>query len=257
MNRDLTIVLRTCAKIYALHGITRYIDVDKPQLINVCLSSLVNSINQVKNHTVKLIVIDDHSDDSSKDNFKNILKKCNHPTEFISVEDGTGARHTCYKVYEQVEKNATDLWYHVEDDYLHYPNAIQTLIDSYNKLEEDTGYMIAINPHDDVWRYTRQIYESLILYGSDRHFRTVKHSTYTCLTSKKVYEKYKNHFDDSAEWILRKDENQTINQVWQKDDVMMFSPIPTLAFHVSEIECKDPFLDVDALWNSIPKLWDN
>ena len=255
MSRNLTIILRTCAKVYALHGIKRYIDVDKHTLINVCLSSLVNSINQVSNHSVKLIVIDDHSDVNAANDFKKILSKCKFPSEFISVEDGTGASHTCYKVYEQVEKHANDLWYHVEDDYLHYPEAIQSIIDSYDKLEEDTGFMIAINPHDDVWRYTRQIYESLILYGSDRHFRTVKHSTYTCVTSKQVYEKYKNHFDDSAEWILRKDENQTINMVWKKDDVMMFCPIPTLTFHISGEDCKDPFLDVDALWNSIPKLW--
>lgn len=254
MSRHLTIILRTCAKIYALHGITRYIDVDKDQLINVCLSSLVHSINQVSNHDIKLIVLDDHSDQLAVDNFKKILSKCKFPTEFISIEDGTGARHTCYKVYEQVN-NSKDLWYHVEDDYLHYPEAIQSLLDSYNKLEDDTGFMIALNPHDDTWRYTRQIYESLILYGSDRHYRTVKHSTYTCLTSKSVYEKYKNHFDDSAEWILRKDENQTINMVWNKDDVMLFCPIPTAAFHISGEDTRDPFLDVEHVWESTPKLW--
>ena len=154
-----------------------------------------------------------------------------------------------------MEKHATDLWMHIEDDYLHFPESIQDMIDSVDQLEENTGQMIAINPHDDIWRYTRQIYDSILLLGPYRHYRTVRHTTYTCLASRAIYDKYRNHFQDSAEWILRRDENETINQVWNKPDVMLFSPIPSLALHLMEESGKDPYIDFDQLWNSVPQLW--
>jgi hypothetical protein len=254
MSRKLTIVLRTCARVFAIHG-SRYIQKSKPEIINICLSSLVESINNVYEHDIELFVLDDNSAPEVVESIKTILSKCKFPTQFIPVEDGTGARHTCYKVYDLVEKHATDLWYHVEDDYLHYPTAINDMIESLDQFEENTGNMIAINPHDDPHRYMYQIYDSIILFGPWRHYRTVKHSTFTCLTSKAVYDKYRNYFQDSAEWILRKGEDEHINQVWNQSDVMMFSPIPSLALHLSDESSRDPYIDVDELMESIPELW--
>ena len=256
--RDLTIILRTCGRVYALNG-TRYVNKSKPEIINVCVSSLVNSINQVTDHAIKLIVIDDHSAPQCLADIKKIVSQCKFPSEVISLEGTgiTGASQTCKKVYELVAERATDLWYHVEDYYLHFLEAINDMIETVDQFECNTGQMIAINPHDDIWRYTRQIYESILLLGPYRHYRTVKHTTYTCLASKEIFDKYRNHFDDAAEWILRKDENETINQVWNKPDVMLFSPIPSLALHLMEESGKDPYIDFDALWNSVPELWKN
>jgi len=256
MSRKLTIIARTCGKVFAIHG-SRYVEKTKQEIINTCISSLVDSINNVTDHDVELFVLDDHSDPECVKDIKSILSKCKFPTEFISVEDGTGASHTSYKVYELVEQKATDLWYHVEDDYLHYPTAINDMIESVDQFEENTGNMIAINPHDDPHRYMYQIYESILLFGPYRHYRTVKHSTYTCLASKAIYDKYRDLFQDSAEWILRKGEDEHINKVWNQPDVMMFSPIPSLALHLSDESSRDPYIDVDALWNSIPELWKN
>jgi hypothetical protein len=162
------------------------------------------------------------------------------------------------KVYEQVEKLAYDLWYHVEDDYLHYPEAIHDMIDTVDQFEPMVNQLVAVNPHDDVWRYTQEVYPSFLLLGPYRHYRTVKHTTYTCLASRKLYDKYRNHFQDivtltnqKADWV----ENKSINLVWNKPDVMLFSPIPGLAFHIMEESGKDPYIDIDDLWNSIPQLW--
>ena len=254
MPRKLTVIARTCGRIHALHG-DRYIPNSKTEIINQCISSLVNSINQVEGHEVELFVLDDHSSEQCVDDIKTILSHCKFPNTFISVDDGTGASHTCYRVYDLVEKHATDLWLHIEDDYLHFPESIQDMIDTVDQFESNTGQMIAINPHDDIWRYTRQIYESILLLGPYRHYRTVKHTTYTCLASRAIYDKYQHYFQESAKWILRKDENETINMVWNQPDVMLFSPIPSLALHIMGEDGKDPYIDFDALWNSVPKLW--
>jgi hypothetical protein len=256
MSRKLTIILRTCGRVQAQHG-TRYIDKPKSEIIKVCVSSLVHSVNQVKDHQIELICLDDHSDEACVHGIKEILSECLHKIEFISL-DVTGNGPSMGEVYKLVESRATDLWYHVEDDYLHKPEAIQDMIDSVDQFEGNTGQMVAVNPHDDIWRYIHQIYESIILLGPYRHYRTVKHTTYTCLASKQLYNKYRQHFQDvvrlttqRADWV----EDKSINLVWNKPDVMLFSPIPGLAFHIMEETGKDPYLDFDSLWDSTPELW--
>ena len=191
MKRNLLIILRTCTRVNMINdtGAGRYIKVPKSQLVNVCVSSLVNSINHVQGHDVELIVLDDNSDAPCVADIKTILAHCQFKTTFIPVEGGTGNAYTMKKVFEQVEAKATDLWYHVEDDYLHYPEAIHDMIDTVDDFEGRTGKYIAINPHDDVWRYKYEIYPSFLLHGPYRHYRTVKHTTYTCLASKAIYDK--------------------------------------------------------------------
>jgi hypothetical protein len=256
MSRKLTIILRTCGRVFAQHG-TRYIDKSKSEIINVCVSSLVDSINRVRGHDVDLFVLDDHSDPSCVADIKRIISHCQYPVTFIE-SDVTGNGPTMGKVYELVEKHASDLWYHVEDDYIHFPSAIQEMIDTVDQFEGNTGVMVAVNPHDDIWRYLHEIYESIILLGPKRHFRTVRHTTYTCLASKEIYNKYRQHFQDvvklttqRADWV----ENKSINLVWSKPDVMLFSPIPGLALHIMDESGKDPYIDFNFLWKSIPELW--
>jgi len=205
------------------------------------------------------VVLDDHSSPEAVDDIKQIISHCKFPTEFIPVEDGTGNGHTMKRVYEQVESRCTDLWYHIEDDYLHVPEAIQDMIDTVDQFEGNTGQLVAINPHDDIWRYTKQIYESFILLGPHRHYRTVRHTTYTCLASKKLFDKYKPVFNElvnltisNAGWV----EDRSINQIWNQSDVMLFSPIPGLGFHIMDESGKDPYIDIMTIWNSVPKLWE-
>lgn len=258
MKRHLLVILRTCTRINQLHGNSRYIDVPKQQLVNVCVSSLINSINQVQGHDLELVVLDDHSDADALVDIKNILSHCKFPYKFIPVEDGTGNGHTMGRVYGIVERESKDLWYHVEDDYLHHPDAIHDMIDTVDSFEGKVNQMIAINPHDDVWRYKFELYPSYLLHAPYRHYRTVKHTTYTCLASKAIYEKYRNHFQDVVRMTTAREdwvENKSINLVWQKEDVSLLSPIPGLAFHIMEESGKDPYYDIHGLWNSVPQLW--
>lgn len=259
MARDLLIILRSCTSVHAASNSTRYIPVSKHELVKHCISSLVHSINQVNDHSIRLVVLDDHSSPEAIEDIKQIISHCKFPTEFIPVEDGTGNGHTMKRVYEQVDQHCTDLWYHIEDDYLHVPEAIQDMIDSVDQLEGNTGKLIAINPHDDIWRYTKQIYESFILLGPRRHYRTVRHTTYTCLSTRQLFDRYRRVFDDLVNLTISKSdwvEDRSINQIWNQPDVMLFSPIPGLGFHIMDESGKDPYIDVMSIWNSVPKLWE-
>jgi glycosyltransferase involved in cell wall biosynthesis len=258
MKRHLLIVLRTCTIINSASGTSRYIKVPKRELVQRCVSSLVNSINQVLDYDIELVVLDDHSTPEAVIDIKNIISHCKFPTELISVTDGQGNGWTIGKVYDMVEERCRDLWYHVEDDYLHVPEAINDMIASVDQFEVNTGRMVAINPHDDIWRYVQEIYESILLLGPYRHYRTVRHTTGTCLASKQIYNKYKKHFRDIVHMLINKEdwvENKSINLVWQKDDVMLFSPIPGVGFHIMDPSGKDPYIDIEAVWDSVPQLW--
>ena len=260
MKRHLLIVLRTCTSVNMVNdtGAGRYIKVPKAQLVNVCVSSLVNSINQVQGHDVELVVLDDHSDDSCVADIKTILSHCKFPTTFIPVDGGTGNGYTMGLVYQEVEKRCKDLWYHVEDDYLHVPEAIHDMIDTVDAFEPMTNKLVAINPHDDIWRYKQEIYQSFLLLGPYRHYRTVRHTTFTCLASRALFDKYRKYFNDLVTLTTQKEvwvENKSINLVWQQPDVALFSPIPGLGFHVMDESGKDPFFDIGDLWDSVPQLW--
>lgn len=257
MKRNLLVVLRTCTIINAASGTDRYIKVSKHELVKHCISSLVNSINQ-STHDIHLVVLDDHSSPEAVEDIQTILSHCTVPTEFISVVDGTGNGWTMKKVYEQVDQKCTDLWYHIEDDYLHTPDAIQDMIDSVDQFEGNTGQMVAINPHDDIWRYTKQIYDSILLLGPYRHYRTVKHTTYTCLASRRLFDTYRQVFQSLVDLTINKEgwvEDRSINQIWNQPGVMLFSPIPGLGFHIMDESGKDPYFDIMGLWDNTPKLW--
>lgn len=256
--RNLLIVLRTCTVIQAASNSNRYINLPKHEITKTCISSLIHSINQVRDHYIRLVVLDDHSSSQAVKDIKAIMSKCKFHTEFIPVIDGTGNGHTMKKVYEQVESKAVDLWYHIEDDYLHMPEAIQDMLDTVTLFEKMVNKKVAINPHDDIWRYTKEIYPSFLLLGPYRHYRTVKHTTYTCLASVDLFKKYKELFDKLVHMTINNEgwvENNTINKIWNQDDVMLFSPIPGLGFHIMDESGKDPYIDIMEKWNSVPQLW--
>jgi len=258
MKRHLLIVLRTCTIVNSASGSDRYIPVPKRQLVQRCVSSIVDSINRVTDYDIELVVLDDHSTPEAVADIQQIISHCRFPTEFIPVTDGSGNGWTMKRVYQEVEARCRDLWYHIEDDYLHVPEAINDMIATVDQFEANTGKLVAINPHDDIWRYTKQIYHSILLLGPYRHYRTVQHTTYTCLASRALYDRYRNIFQSLVDLTIRNEgwvEDRSINQIWQQPDVMLFSPIPGLGFHIMGEDGKDPYFDIDALWNSVPQLW--
>jgi glycosyltransferase involved in cell wall biosynthesis len=258
MKRHLLIVLRTCTIVNSASGSNRYIKVSKRELVQKCVSSIVNSINQVTEFDIELVVLDDHSTPEAVADIQQIISHCKHPAEFIPVTDGSGNGWTMKRVYEQVEQRCKDLWYHVEDDYLHVPKAINDMIATVDQFEGNTDKMVAINPHDDVWRYIHQIHPSIILLGPYRHYRETLYTTYTCLASRALYDRYRGVLQElvtltinRADWV----EQKTINKIWLEPDVMLFSPIPGLAFHIMDESGKDPYIDIMSIWNEVPQLW--
>ena len=251
----LDVVLRTCdrSEVHPERG-PRFIDCDKPTLIKKCLVSLLEAIQNAKHlDNIRITVVDDHSSEETVRYIKDKIRSYGIEYEFIDclVE---GFNYSAVKQFE-VCKNKGENWvYCVEDDYLHLPNSIEQFILMSRRLLGVTGSYVAIRPDDDLFTYSSNSSHSrepcVVLLGEDRHWRTLYTSHNTIFTHVSVFIEYWELFLSLGKFYkkLSINEDKTINLIWEK--VPLFSPLPTLAIHISQNN-PPPFTDYQTLWNSI------
>ncbi len=245
------IILRTCSKTSMRKG-ERVVGADKTEIIVRCLHSLITAINnvvRVRLSSIRLTVIDDHSSPECINKIQNILATCACDTKLIHLES-SGNRASVRACFEYARDRGAEVIYFVEDDYLHFPSALAEMIEAYESFSKNlAGREVALFPVDYPDRYAPAgIYESRIVLGARRHWRTVKHSTATFLSSRtgvfKNWEIYEKIWNGQSEFI---NEDETFNQVWQ-NNATLFSPIPSLAFHLQFPENLPPFAEWEEVW---------
>lgn len=260
----LDVILRTCDN-HSIHENRsstgkRIIPSDKPTLIKKCFVSLCNSISNTKNVDTRLWIYDDHSSEETKQYLKNICKEKNISFVLHELEE-KGPNNSAIKQFEACRDYGREWTYCVEDDFLHYPNAISEFISMGYKFQQLAQRPIAIRPDDDPFSYARNTafssLPSLIFLGNDRHWKTTQHTTNTVFTDASVFRDYFEMFLVLAKYFgkLAIMENETINKLWSDGvtthgPVPLFSPIPSLAMHIS-YDNEPPYTDFMALWNSI------
>jgi hypothetical protein len=256
----LDVVLRTCDNtvVHPERG-PRFIDVNKTTLIKKCFVSLANSIEN-SNHDVKLWILDDHSENALLEYLRSVCYNKAINFELISLEE-TGFNFSATKQFEYCRDIGRDWVYSVEDDYLHYPNAIETMIDMGERFRKITSTSIAIRPDDDPFVYSHNNLISRkpcrLFLGNDRHWRSVSGTHNTIFTSVDVFKNYWELFGSLSKFYRKLviDEDATINRIWTdgvatEGPVPLFSPIPSLAFHISHGNAPH-FVDYNKLWDSI------
>ncbi|WAJ45188.1 hypothetical protein OK015_01265 [Mycobacterium sp. Aquia_216] len=242
----------------SVHGAHRYVDAPKSEVMLRCTQSLVTSINHAEGDIV-LRVFDDHSSPEVLPTLHQILEKCHHPVEFIALED-RGYNASCLASFSTAHDVARELVYLVEDDYLHTPSAIQEMLDVHLRFREHLGGReIALHPYDDPKNYWSPIFsreECRVVYGTRRHWRTNTHTTNTCWVEVEtlrrnweLFEQLARHSSTPYGQQHHIFEASTINKIW-RDQVTLFTPIPSLALHLQYDEHKDPYLDWTQWWRS-------
>jgi hypothetical protein len=239
----LDIIVRTCAVTSApifnrgFPPRTRICGDDRRLMIQKCLTSLVESIN-FADHDIKLTVLDDHSGDEFLKDMTHILKKCDKPYEIVSLKT-QGFNQSAYQQFLYA-KNARELVYTVEDDYLHTKDAIKEMIYAYYHFKMIAKeFAVAIYPSDCNHRYKDgQVRPCRIFYRNNRYWRTNLSSANTLFTHKEVFQKHFALFETLALEYPSKDESDTINTLYTNlvdtpGPVALFTPIPSLAVHLS------------------------
>lgn len=236
----------------------RYCDLDKHTLVKGCFESLLNTIRHVKDHEVKLTVLDDHSTDPLIDFLKQ--KQEEHPFELIHNEE-RGYRYSAVKQFEMARDSDCDLVYNVEDDYLHTETALQEMIDSYliftSKIQDK---LILLYPFDAPEVYDPPKEPDFVVHGSNRHWRTGYFCTNVMMAPPILWQRYweqfhylganydGNYIRKRKETEPRVHESNTIWPIWQSGQALRFNPIPSLALHMQFDQQLDPFIDWESWW---------
>lgn len=240
----------------SVHGGHRYVGAAKSEIMLRCAQSIVTSVNHAEADII-LRVFDDHSAPEDVKTLQRILSACRHPVEFIALDD-RGYNASCLASFSRARDDARDLVYFVEDDYLHAPSAVAEMIDAHALFKERLGGReVALHPYDDPKNYWSVIFSHencRVVYGTRRHWRTNTHTTNTCWIEKETLTRNWHLFEllalhsstpyGRAHHIF---EASTINRIW-REQVSLFTPIPSLALHLQYEEHKDPYLDWREWW---------
>ena len=243
----LHVIFRTCTRVGALNanrfGSKRPFTDSKRELVLTCLNSLLDSLG--KNGVVH--VLDDHSPKKDTDAIRKLLKSYGNMHRFVPLKK-TGGGHSFGSALEYARKAGFPLVYFCEDDYLHLPHAISSMIDCHKR------YKAIIFPVDYFERYSGRdvsdVYPSSIYLGAYNYWRTIYHTTFTFMIENRILEKYWDTYIALARANMNAigagGEDDTINKIYKKE--LCLSPLPSLAAHVSPTPPLPPFIDWEGVF---------
>ena len=245
----IAVALRTCGTVFNYwNNNERMVDAEKSTIILTCLNSLLKSISSC-GHEVVFSVHDDNSSDGLLSQIGELCARHNVSGELIN----SGRLGNFITQYEWLKKQECDYVYCIEDDYLHRESAIADMIDFVRFINEFNPGEYAIFPFNCPHRYAsfQELYPSYIVRGPNQYWRSNLHSTHSFFISKNMFTHYDSimkfqayNWGTSADWI----EDSTINRVWKEQELMMFTPLKSLAYHLADRTQEDPFDDWQQLW---------
>ena len=253
--KSLTIILRTCASVNMLtQSKKRLFDQEKSEYTFRSLNSIINSLNFAKelfdNVNLELIIVDHNSEKSVVDKIKLIISNQFFKSRFISLnvddfkKDINSKNEKNEKVtFNQMSnmsnihqslilaKESDDLIYFVEDDYIHSIHAIKEMIFTYEKLSSMLKTELILCPSDYPYLYS-EIENAKIFLGNKSHWRSIKETLCTFLTSKQMVMKYWDELTSMCKFEHYPFE-KPLHNIYEKEYCL--SPIPSIAIHCTNI----------------------
>ena len=230
------------------------------------LNSLLKSINFSKEKypsaKIKLIIIDDNTNEINLNKIKNLtnssdiditITKVDHEKyrQLIKEQKNEQTYSNLASLlccYEIAKKNADDLVFFVEDDYLHFEPMMEEMIASYERISSQINNDIFMCPADYPYLYMNN-QKTNVLIGNKRHWRTVNETLCTFMTSKFFLEKYWDNFYKTC--LDRHDPfEKYINEIYNTE--VCVSPLKSLSVHFTNVNSSyglSPFIDYKKLWN--------
>lgn len=258
------IILRTCSE-SSVHFKTRFVPLPKEEIIVHCLKSLLVSLKFAeRGHEFSLTIVDDHSNSRCVSQIQETIAHCSFPTEFIPLEK-TGNNASMKYCYEYGHHCPESTIYFLEDDYLHSLNCLYEMLDTYElfgtKLAQFNPHKpeIAVMPVDNMFHYNdNTMFSSPLAIGRYRHWRVNYYSNWTMMLSKRGL------LENWAYWWKLSDyqlsnaethEDATVVPVF-RNNITLFTPVPTLALHVALPSYVSPFTDWQKMWMDVHPHWD-
>ena len=219
--------------------------------INSVIKSCELAKEYFKNVNIKIIITDDKSSKENLDRMDRILKKSDLKTDLINLKedefndqiktiDTEGKNisknmisnmRNLFKSIQIAETEETDLFYFLEDDYIHTKEAITEMLFSYEKISSQLNRELFLCPADYPYLYS-SLDDSKIFFGNMRHWRSVNETLITFLTSKKMINKYLTELKLMST-IRHHPMELKLHEIYKKE--YCISPIPSLAMHATNI----------------------
>ena len=223
-----------------VHPIVRTISTDKAEIVLRSAWSLVQTINQCQ-HNCHLTVIDDHSTDTTKKELEKILKNCHATTDWFDLTE-SGNNASMLEWFERARTSTADLVYCIEDDYIHVPEALDTMITAYELFRERLQTEVVIHPLDDPHAYRPEfITPCRVVLGPTMHWRTLDVSACPMLANPELIRQNWPSFERMARLYGTIEGNQqnihegtTISEIYQQGKAFLFIPLKPLAIHLNE-----------------------
>ena len=236
--------------------------------INSLIISCKKALKNIKNFKINLVITDDNSSEenlslikklinSSSLNYKIISLQKDKLNEMIKKKDEYGKdisegmisnMRNILKSVLLTKDEVNDLVYFVEDDYIHDENAISEMLFAFERLTSQLGKDVFLCPADYPYLYNK-IEDTKIFLGNKRHWRTVKETLITFMTSKEMIMKYWEDFMAMSTTRHHPMEKK-LHEIYEKEYCL--SPIPSLAMHATNINSAygiPPNIDWVKLWN--------
>ena len=230
------------------------------------LNSLIKSINFSKtkypNIKFNMIVVDDKSRDENLNKLKKLIDKSgldisinalNHDRYKEKIKkqknDQTFSNlASLLQSFELGKKHGEDLVFFVEDDYLHFEPMMEEMIASYERIASQVDKDIFMCPADYPYLYMNNE-KTNILIGNKRHWRTIKQTLCTFMTTKSLLDKYWENFYNNC--LDRHDPfEKHLNEIYTKE--FCVSPLKSLSLHLTNVNSSyglSPFINYKKLWD--------
>ena len=204
-----------------------------------------------KDLKIKILITDDKSTEENLSKIKNLLKSTNIQSKIINLEENEfqnvisktdtegneisknmiSNMRNILKSIEISENEDSDLFYFLEDDYIHIEEAITEMLFAYEKISSQLNKELFLCPADYPYLYS-SIEDTKLFFGNMRHWRTINETLITFLTSKKMIKKYLNELKLMGTKRHHPMETK-LHEIYKKEYCL--SPIPSIAMHATNI----------------------
>ena len=255
----LDILVKTCTSIQLVsQNKNRIFEEDKSEYTFRTINSLIKSANDLKKKfkeiKIGFTILDVNSPNSDINKILSKISNEGFKVELITVENTNNPKDNMASTMASIRKsfneakNCTDLIYFVEDDYIHKRESLAEMLFAYEKFSSIFQDELFILSTDYPYLY-KKMNSTNVLIGEKTHWRSVKESLLTFMTSKKMIEKYFEKLIDMA--TNRSDPfEKNLHEIYEKEKC--FSPIPSLSMHCANINSVfglSPNIDLKKLWD--------
>ena len=257
--KSLNIYFRTCSKVKLWkQNKERVFEADKDEYALRSLNSILKSINYFKENFkdiyIKISIIDDDSNKDFINKINNLLSKFNTAYELIHLDKNKILKENLDSNFESLrecfnlaKRDAQDLIYFVEDDYIHDEICISEMIGAYERISTQLNKEILFCPSDYPYLYAN-CNPTYVLLGNKRHWRKTEQSLGTFLISNKNLNLY---WKNLIQFASGKDDpaEKALHDIYNNE--ICLSPIPSLAIHCANINSIygiSPNIDWEELW---------